>query len=91
MTYNTQETGVANDSMQRSLLFRCLAVLISFITLYTPTFIIYLYELAAGPFPSRGFALFATVLVGLDCIVSPVLFIYLNKEYQHAIRAHIFR
>ena len=90
MTYNNHDTGVANDSMQRSLLFRCLAVLITFVTFYTPTFFIFMYELiSAGPFPSRHFAFFANIVVTLDYNVSPLLFIYLNKDYQRAIRTHI--
>ena len=90
MTYNNHDTGVANDSMQRALLFRCLAVLIAFFAFYPPSFLVYFNEVVAGPFPSRKFAFFASMMVALDCNVSPLLFIYLNHEYRRAIKTFIF-
>ena len=66
-TYNNHETGVAGDTVQQAVLFRCLVVLVAFVIFYAPSFSVFLYELITGEsFPSRIFALVATVMVGID-------------------------
>ena len=89
-TYNTHDTGVTGAREQRSLLFRCLAVLIVFMTFYTPSFLLFLYELVSGAYAPRIIHWIATIMASVDCNVSPLLFIYLNRDYRDAIKRYVF-
>ena len=80
---------IAGESLQRTLLFRCLAVLIVCVAFYTPSFLSFLYEIFANAPAPRSIATVSTIIVSLDANASPLLFAYLNRDYRDAVKRHV--
>ena len=86
----TQETKKEYSKRDRAILVRCVVIFLAFAMLYNPTFCLLWYRTLTQRFVPETLEAVASLMAVIDVVLSPSLFIYLNKEYRTALRDHVF-
>ena len=86
-----RSASIHHSTRQRMLLFRCLTILMVFVALYTPAFILLIARLVTRRLVPPWAQIATSLLAVFDSILSPIVFTVLNHEYRSAVRRHILR